>query len=84
MIVPTEMLAHDIRGAFRSLGRSPGFTIAAIVTLALGVGATTTLVSVVNAVLLRPLPFPDGDQIVSVYQIVPRPRVGTPLRGGLN
>ena len=83
MIDPTEMLAHDIRGAFRSLGRSPGFTIAALVTLALGVGATTTLVSVVNAVLLRPLPFPDGDQIVSVYQIVPRPRVGTPLRGGL-
>ena len=63
--------------------RSAGFTTVAIVTLGLGIGATTTIFSVVNAVLLRPLPYPDADRIVQVFQIIERPNVGTPLRGGL-
>ena len=76
-------LAHDVRDAAHALRRSAGFTAVAIVTLGLGIGATTAIFSVVNAVLLRPLPYPDADRIVQVFQIIERPNVGTPLRGGL-
>jgi len=53
-----EKLIQDLRFAFRSILRQPGFAITAIVTLALGIGATTAIFSVVNGVLLRSLPFP--------------------------
>ena len=76
-------LAHDVRYAAHALRRSAGFTAVAIVTLGLGIGATIAIFSVVNAVLLRPLPYPDADRIVQVFQIIERPNVGTPLRGGL-
>ncbi len=64
-----DLLLHDLRFALRSLRRRPGFAAVAIVTLALGVGATTAIFSVVNGVVLRPLPYPDADRIVDVSRV---------------
>ena len=61
-------MTRDIRYAFRSLGRTPGFTAAAVLTLALGIGATTSIFAVVNGVLLRPLRYPKPDRLISVVQ----------------
>jgi putative ABC transport system permease protein len=59
-------LVHDLRIAVRSLRRTPGFSITAILTLALGIGANTAIFSVVDGVLLNPLPVADGDRVVVV------------------
>src|SRR5262245_2934675 len=70
---------HDIRYAARLLRRQPRFTLLAVATMALGIGATTTLFSITYGVLVKPLPWPGGNRIV----VVKETRGGNPPRFGL-
>jgi putative ABC transport system permease protein len=67
-----ERLIADLKHCFRMLRRSPGFTATAISVLALGIGAATAIFSVVNTVLLKPLPYPEPDRIVMLLNAGPQ------------
>lgn len=71
-----ETVLQDLRYAARTLGRTKGVAAVAVLTLALGIGATTTMVSVVYAALLRPVPFPEPDRLVILYVTRTTPKDG--------
>ena len=68
---PFDSLFRDVRYAVRTLGRTPGFTIAAVLVMALGIGANTALFTVVRSVLLKPLPFREPDRLIQIYEESP-------------
>ncbi|HEY7508597.1 MAG TPA: hypothetical protein VIG50_00005, partial [Vicinamibacteria bacterium] len=66
-----DAFRQDLHFALRQLRRSPGYAVAAAVTLALGIGANTAIFSLVDAALLRPLPFPDASRLVLLWESRP-------------
>ena len=66
-----DSVGRDLRYALRGLSRRPGFTFAAVLTLALGIGATTAIFSVVYSVLIKPLPYPNADELVRIRHTAP-------------
>src|SRR5262245_35369783 len=76
-----ERLAQDLRQGFRALRKTPAFTALAVLTLALGLGINNAVFSVVNAVVLRRLPYPEPDRLISLYEEITRPEAGFSSRG---
>ena len=71
---------QDVKFGVRTLGKAPGFVLVAVLTLALGIGANTAIFSVVNGVLLKPLPYPESGKLVSVYTVLPgQPKFSTSI-----
>jgi predicted permease len=79
-----DSLARDARQAVRGLRRSPLFTLIAVLTLAIGIGATTAVFSVVDGVLLKPLPYPEPERLVAVWHDAPGAAGLAGVAGGLN
>jgi len=77
-----DRIRQDVRYAIRQLLRSPGFTVVTVLTLALGIGATTAIFSVVDGILIRPLPFPRPEQLTVVW--ADRSRAGGPVDEWMN
>ena len=71
-----EPLVRDLRYAFRMLRKTPGFTLVALVTLAVGIGVNTAVFTVVNALLLKPLPFPEPARLATVSTLTRTPKGG--------
>ena len=70
-ISPLDTFGRDLRLALRGLRRRPGFTLAIVLTLALGIGANTAIFGVVDGVLIKPLPYPDAGELVSIKHVAP-------------
>jgi hypothetical protein len=66
---PMDHFLQDLRYSRRMLTRAPGFAVVAVLTVAMGIGATTAIFTAVNAVFLRPLPYPDADRLVFVWGV---------------
>lgn len=74
-----ESLVRDLRYGVRTLLKAPGFTIAGVIILGLGIGLNSAIFTVVNAVVLKPLPFPDADRIMRVWHTPPQSQFTTPI-----
>ncbi len=72
LVVWLETVAQDVRYGLRTLRRSPVFTLVAIVTMILSIGATTAIFTLVESILLRPLPYPDADQLITIATFMPK------------
>ena len=78
--LPTiESFVRDLRHGARSLIKSPGFALAGVVILGLGIGVNSAIFTVVNAVVLRPLPFPDADRIMRLWHTPPHATFNSPI-----